>query len=425
MANDDPTLSAESARPAHDVYCPCSCAAGGVNCLSTPPLLPRISSPAWSTTPPATMSFGPTFGSFGDFVTLVSLVKELIQVLDDCRGSSKDYRDVVSTLRIQLVALNRVGELYGAAPRDGRETAIQSNVHQVLQQIRQCIDEFLNKLSGFAPSLANSGSRKRPFDLIRKIEWRIERKEIDVFEKRVAAYNDVLHMYVGLKIRYSKRIHHSTLRSTTEKLAISDTLESTRDRLSTQLSQHADASEEAHAAQSKSLNEIQACILVVGRAMLAKLGELAEACDDIRSSVALVIHSGLLLLPLLQAILIRLTQLTPSLEDTYFVLADHLGGRKKIYLGNILSWDMFYDLLALSYKSERGARRIGKRRFALEQNKTNQEIDTRTPWKGAFRPCQVVQLSLLCRRTGSAEKTSQCPGCGYACTEAESSSTAW
>lgn len=148
------------------------------------------------------MSVAFTFGSLGDIIALTGLINELIEVLDDSRGSVKDYSGVVLRLRIQLNTVNRVGELFGGPARNQKEAEIQADVRQVLQQIRDCIDDFKAKIAKFSPSLESGGSGNKLKDVLKKVSWRLDKKEIEAFEKNLVVHTGLLDLHLGATAMY-------------------------------------------------------------------------------------------------------------------------------------------------------------------------------------------------------------------------------
>ncbi|KAK0717848.1 hypothetical protein B0T26DRAFT_751856 [Lasiosphaeria miniovina] len=48
----------------------------------------------------AIMELGLTFGAVGDFISIAGLVRDIVLALDSCRGSSKEYRDLVESIEL-------------------------------------------------------------------------------------------------------------------------------------------------------------------------------------------------------------------------------------------------------------------------------------------------------------------------------------
>ncbi|KAH7362449.1 hypothetical protein B0T11DRAFT_280826 [Plectosphaerella cucumerina] len=322
------------------------------------------------------MSLAFSFGSLGDILALTTLIKDLIEVLDDSRGSVSDYRVVVDRLRIQLKTVKRVDEVFGGPPKSTRDAEIQADVRQILRQIRACIDAFVVKLDKFGPNLTNGGSGNKLKDVLKKVNWRLDKKEIEAFETNLVAHTGLLDLHLGATAM--------------------DEIKSSRDQLSEQIAQNGDESKTALQAQSTSLRQLQAFLVALGRALLYKLNQVTQACQDIRHTVAQVFALGSAIQPKLDEILSKLEQVARPLEDLYFTLVDHLGIQRKIFLSNILSWDMFYDFLAIAYASELEPRSNTSRRFRLERILPDRirEHHIKPPWKTAFKPMQTVHLSI-------------------------------
>jgi hypothetical protein len=191
-------------------------------------------------------------------------------------------------------------------------------------------------------------------------------------------------------------------------------IKSTRDQLSEQIAQNGNESKTALEAQSTSLRQLQAFLVALGRALLYKLNQVTQACQDIRHTVAQLLILGLAILPKLEEILGKLEQVERPLEDLYFVLVDHLGIQKKIFFGNILSWDMFYDFLAIAYAPELEPRSNVPKKFRLERSLPDRikEHHIKPPWRTAFKPKQIVHLSIT-RGTAypSLDGRGRCPSC--------------
>jgi len=54
------------------------------------------------------MPFAPSFGSFGDFFTIVILIKNIINALDDATGSKSEYQHLIEALSSLLEAFQEV-----------------------------------------------------------------------------------------------------------------------------------------------------------------------------------------------------------------------------------------------------------------------------------------------------------------------------
>jgi hypothetical protein len=114
----------------------------------------------------------------------------------------------------------------------------------------------------------------------------------------------------------------------------------------------------------------------------------------------------------IRAIVMRLER-GPSEE--YFVLDDITGRTFPIHLKTITSWEMLEFVLKERFKGRKGARRIQRKLYSLQEDNTQRGVEWSTPWESAFLPYQRVTMSLMCKdakptSTGEME-TSSCPFC--------------
>ncbi|KAM0470431.1 hypothetical protein ACHAP7_009495 [Fusarium lateritium] len=113
----------------------------------------------------------------------------------------------------------------------------------------------------------------------------------------------------------------------------------------------------------------------------------------------------------IRAIIMRLDR---GPRDEHFVLDDITGRAFPIHLKTITSWEMLDFILKERFKGKKGARRIQRKLYSLQDN-THRGVDWSTPWESAFLPYQKVTMSLMCKEA-KASNTGQkevptCPFC--------------
>lgn len=111
--------------------------------------------------------------SVGDFISGINLVRNLIKALEDTAGSSAEYRDLIKELYSLERALLEVKHLDLDESQHTQSVALQ----QAAIQCQHTIDEFLQKLRKFQPSLRTGGSRSPWRDGLLKVEWALYKKE--------------------------------------------------------------------------------------------------------------------------------------------------------------------------------------------------------------------------------------------------------
>ncbi|KAH6686631.1 hypothetical protein F5X68DRAFT_261670, partial [Plectosphaerella plurivora] len=237
------------------------------------------------------MSFAFTAGSLGDIVAVATLIKDLIKLLDDSRGSVKEYHEVVARLSSQLVAVEQVEKIFGGQAQTTKEAEIQAEVRQILAQIKKCAEDFKTKLEKFRPSFTVGGSKNKPGDVLKKVSWRLKREEIETFEKSMVFHTGLLEVYITLKSLYAAQ--------------------SNRDYISRQITQSSNESKTALQTQSKILRVLGTFIMVLGRTLFFQLHQVAQACQDIKMTMAQMLQLMVAILPFLQKVVSGLEKLTP------------------------------------------------------------------------------------------------------------------
>lgn len=140
------------------------------------------------------MELALTFGAVGDFIALGVLVKDIITSLDDCRGSSKVYQDLVQSLAILDFTLCQVDQVF----RDPRRAIIAqrlcATVLESVRQIKDSLQSFHDKLKKFHLSLGPGGSGNRLKDAARKIQFKMDEKDINAAKGDIREYTTVLNL---------------------------------------------------------------------------------------------------------------------------------------------------------------------------------------------------------------------------------------
>lgn len=148
------------------------------------------------------MEFTLAFGAVGDFIAVIALIKDIIAVLDDSRGSAKDYRDVVHSLEILQRTVEQVSKIYddhrvAKDLRDLRILAMNST-----SQIQKGLKAFRDRNRKFDCSLG-AGAKKIIFrQAFRKIQWSFEEKDVMKFGDEMRGYTVTLSMLLDVTIMW-------------------------------------------------------------------------------------------------------------------------------------------------------------------------------------------------------------------------------
>jgi len=138
-----------------------------------------------------------TCGAVGDFISIALLIKDIISALDECRGSAKAFRDLIEEIGLLQKNLEQIERIYqGPELPDGLES-LGSIARATISQIRTCLEAFCNKVyNKYGESLAEGGSGNVFRDVSRKLQWKLEEREVEKFRSEMAGYRMSLEMFL-------------------------------------------------------------------------------------------------------------------------------------------------------------------------------------------------------------------------------------
>ncbi|KAF4811123.1 hypothetical protein CGCSCA5_v010112 [Colletotrichum siamense] len=297
------------------------------------------------------MEFALAFGAVGDFIAVLELIKNIIAALDDSRGPTKVYRDVVQSLGI--------------------------------------LENFNSKIEKFGPSLAGTKNTLR--DAARKVQWRLEEKDIEKFRWELLRHTTAMNTLLELTtLSVFRQTHHTTIKqmSVSEKRTMAIVQNS-----------------------NQSLREYLAAI---GQRVLSRLESMSHPAMDLKTSTSQIISMVLSVsgdLVRIRAVLMRLER---PLSDEHFIFEDATGKVFPIHLRTITSWEVFEFIITDRFKGKKGSHRTRKGRYKLQERATGREVDRSVDWESAFLPYQRIDMSMMCRQAHDVtlqERSSSCPKC--------------
>jgi hypothetical protein len=132
------------------------------------------------------MSFG---WSASDIAAAIALIYNLIQALDSCDGAAGEYREAVSFLRDLKRTLDpfQTFTAWSAYPDYGREVAEQ------VAHIRKPVENFLQAVLKYEPSLGAKASAGRHRHMLRKVQWHVfMTKKVLALRKKIESHMRVI-----------------------------------------------------------------------------------------------------------------------------------------------------------------------------------------------------------------------------------------
>lgn len=149
------------------------------------------------------MAFDPSFGSFGDFLSIAALIKDIVIALDDSRGSKKKYQALIQQLGILTVVIEQIENIYKdqryVGGVDGTSvTALETAVANIWQRL----EDFYLKLRKYTTSLSPGGSGSVLRDAAKKIQFKFEEKDVEEFQRDILVYGNLLQILLGIAQKY-------------------------------------------------------------------------------------------------------------------------------------------------------------------------------------------------------------------------------
>ena len=141
------------------------------------------------------MSFALTFGSVGDFLTLIGLGIKAVQALLDGAGSTSEYQDLIA----ELVALSSVLGLVHSrfTPQHRLRPDVVNAIDFEISGCRSVINKFLKSVKGYEKALGSAGRHGS----LRKIAWKILKPDdVATLRAKLAAHRGTIDMLVNVII---------------------------------------------------------------------------------------------------------------------------------------------------------------------------------------------------------------------------------
>ncbi|KAK2770121.1 hypothetical protein CKAH01_04464 [Colletotrichum kahawae] len=336
------------------------------------------------------MEFTLAFGAVGDFIAVIALIKDIITALDDCRGSAKDYRDVVQALGILGKTVQQVNQIY-----DDVDVARDLNDLKILAissagQIERCLKSFRDHNRKFKRSLGAGGAQHILQGVTRKIQWRFEEKDVTKFREDIKWYTTSLSMLLEVTtIRLMQRNHEA------------------------RNAQAADYEKRTSSATSQSVQTLKQYFGAISQKIFSKLGFIAGIGLELQKSTSDLTAMMITLSGELGGIRNILMRLERPLNDEHFILEDITGRVFPVHLKAITSWDALEYILTDRFRGKRGARRVKGKKYTLQERGTHRQVDRSVDWESAFLPYQRIDMSLRCLDAQVSSPNASCASCPF------------
>ncbi|RYP78246.1 hypothetical protein DL771_000723 [Monosporascus sp. 5C6A] len=341
------------------------------------------------------ISMDVTFGAVGDFISVGLLLKDLVDLLDDSRGSVWEYQALVEQLKILRQVVNQAENFCRQHCDSNDLQDVRDDLMSVIEEAKRRLKEVAAKVKKYAPSLSQGGSGNAAKDAARKVKWRLEKKETEKFRDDVMRYSSSIQsLLITATGRFMQRNHQDV-----EQL-IQRYHEQTAGRFTTIETQ-------LNVLQTQS-SSIQEFLAGLGWIITARMDAVTGAINLLglgawKSTIVICSLGSAICKALLRIETSVTSPERPLGSGDYFILEDFVGQQSHICFSFIDSWDAFYGSLEGKFKGRKGGRRIAQRRFLLQDSDGGGEIDIDQSWEKAIRPYKRIDMSLICVVTEEEE----------------------
>jgi len=123
------------------------------------------------------MSFAPTFGAFGDFVSAIQLLYQVQQALRSVGGSAMYYQHLIDRIGAFQLLLLQAGRLQ----LNDVSPALKNALNHHVSQAEEATKVFLSHIGGYHASLSPGGSGSWMRDTWKKVIWKLKDGDMKEF----------------------------------------------------------------------------------------------------------------------------------------------------------------------------------------------------------------------------------------------------
>ncbi|KAL9089679.1 MAG: hypothetical protein Q9159_002407 [Coniocarpon cinnabarinum] len=353
-----------------------------------------------------------TCGSVGDIIALTKLIKELVEALNDSRGAAHDFRKLVRQLQSLGSVLQEVHLLLCRHEPSPGLDALRASTIRVAAGCQESAEEFLAQVRKYQQSLREGGSGRKIVDGVRKVQWRLLKKEdAQAFQSQLLAQTSSLQTLVELwNITINEQSHATTQRMLEESDTTARTAEAAQQGFLSSILSRIDESMDVSRRTYIALSAVYAASQ---RAWLLRFGEKLTAIMSRIQACTFDSYSLLLSIN---------TKLSYLINERYVslgtcLLTDALGREFRFHLELINSWGAFDAIMEYHFRCKPGHRKIQAKEFCLLDSRTQSHLNRSDAWRTIVKAGQPLQMAMEFHNNLSETHMSTCFTCSQALLE--------
>lgn len=143
------------------------------------------------------MSFAPTFGSLGDFISISILIKQVSQSLNDARGSTVEYRSLFKELDTLDIVVLQVSQACHAYLSGSQAHVLGEMASGITGQLQADIKDLKDHIEKYKSTLGcDSVSRIR--GAIGRLRWLSEKEAFGKFREKFSSHKISLNLVLAV-----------------------------------------------------------------------------------------------------------------------------------------------------------------------------------------------------------------------------------
>lgn len=147
-----------------------------------------------------------TFGSVGDIISVSLLVKDVLVSLNDSKGSSAEYQEIVRELYILDRALLEIEQLSRQHASTPELMALCQTAGKAVSQCQNSVKTFLDRIAKYGRCLSENSKASSMSRASRKVQFAVmEGKDLSRFRAEIAAHSLSLNMLLTTASVYVPR----------------------------------------------------------------------------------------------------------------------------------------------------------------------------------------------------------------------------
>ncbi|KAF2492168.1 hypothetical protein BU16DRAFT_564630 [Lophium mytilinum] len=338
-----------------------------------------------------------TFGAVGDIISLCQILRDLLETLDESRGSARDYQKAVDDIRNLQRLLSTLKDLTATCDNSSGYIALGQTARLKAQDCYDLIVAFHDKIEKYSKHLGKSridgGNAVR--EAFWKLHWRnshmdcVEQFRTDIRDRTQSITVLLVSAHLNSFIMTDERLRSQAEETCSRQEACSAQQSAELEALTKRL-------EQLEGRMIAPCAEWLCALTMFREEFLQKLRNICKISYETWKGVT-YINS-------------QLPRLLEPWSEQPIIFDDAIGRVTRMPLELVENWDIFENVLLARFRGMPGLDRIAGKQYVLQDATTRKEISRNGPFKCSFRPGRRILMAALF--SDDAINDQCCPSCG-------------